>query len=169
MNLYVGIDPGMSGGLAAIGDDIVMVTSMPVIKGTKGGTKNAIDVRGIKEWFAKLKNGGGRELRKIKTVVIEKVHAMPKQGVTSSFNFGVNYGIVQGVVGAIGLPLVFVTPQAWKKEILAGTLKDKSAAIQYVRGKYPDVSLRQTERCRVDHDGMAEAICMAEYAKRSVI
>lgn len=66
-------------------------------------------------------------------VYVEAVHSMPKQGVTSSFNFGHNVGTVMGVLGAMGLPHTLVSPQAWKKAAgLIGTDKDaaRSRAIQ---------------------------------------
>ena len=62
-------------------------------------------------------------------VYVEAVHSMPKQGVTSSFNFGHNVGTVMGVLGAMGLPHTLVTPQAWKKAMgLIGTDKDAARA-----------------------------------------
>ena len=74
------------------------------------------------------------------------------------------YGILLGILGALKISTVRVTPQAWKKAILAGTKKDKDAAIEYVNMKYPDFELI-LPRCRKPHDGMADAICIAEYGR----
>lgn len=99
--------------------------------------------------------------------VMEKVGAMPKQGVVSTFRFGQGYGTILGVLGALGIRCELVTPQRWKAAILAGTARDKAAAIAWCRRAYPGVPLRRTERCTTDHDGMADALCLAEYGRRS--
>ena len=98
-------------------------------------------------------------------VILEKVHAMPKQGVSSTFKFGMGFGLVIGVCEALGIPYRLVTPQAWKKVVLAGTAKDKDAAISFVRKAYPGVDLTPGRK-RTPHDGMADAICLAEYGRQ---
>ncbi len=98
-------------------------------------------------------------------VFIEKVHAMPKQGVSSTFKFGMGYGLVIGVCEALGIPYRLVTPQAWKKVVLAGTAKDKDAAVSFVRRAYPGVDLIPGKK-RVPHDGIADAMCIAEFGRQ---
>ena len=93
---------------------------------------------------------------------IEKVHAMPGQGVTSMFNFGMGYGLLRMALAANQIPYQLVTPQAWKKKVLAGLPKDKSSAINYVARKYPNVDLIPGRK-RTPHDGIADAICIGEY------
>jgi crossover junction endodeoxyribonuclease RuvC len=95
---------------------------------------------------------------------IEKVSAMPKQGVTSMFNFGFSTGAIHGIVATLGIPRYLVTPQRWKNNILVGTKKDKEAAIDYCRRAFPSVTLLATEKSRKPHSGMADAICIALYA-----
>ena len=52
---------------------------------------------------------------------------MPGQGVSSMFAFGRAAGAVDGVLGALGVPVTYLTPQAWKRA--AGLIgKDKDAA-----------------------------------------
>lgn len=51
---------------------------------------------------------------RVEHVVVENVHAMPLQGVSSTFKFGMGVGIIHGVVGALRLPLTLVTPTQWK-------------------------------------------------------
>jgi crossover junction endodeoxyribonuclease RuvC len=66
-------------------------------------------------------------------VCVERVSAMPGQGVSSMFNFGHNVGTVMGVLGALRLPYRLVAPQTWKKQAnLLGTDKDaaRSRAIE---------------------------------------
>ena len=59
--------------------------------------------------------------------VIEKVSAMPGQGVTSMFNFGQSFGILKGICSAMQLPLYYVRPAKWKKYFgLINSEKDAS-------------------------------------------
>lgn len=154
--VYVGIDPGQNGGLAAITKQGVwQVNVMPIIgKGVNG--------RALWEWFIGLGHPGIKIL-----ATVEKVSAFPEQGVTGVFTFGVGYGIIQGVLQSMQIPYQLVTPQAWKKVILAGTPKDKIAAIEYCHRVYPYVDLLATPRSRVPHDGIADAICMAAYGAKT--
>lgn len=97
---------------------------------------------------------------------LERAGAMPGQGVTSMFKFGENFGFIQGLLAAYSIPYELVTPQKWKKEFqITG---DKNSSISVCKRLFPDVSLRRTDRCKKDHDGMAEALLMAEYARRKL-
>jgi crossover junction endodeoxyribonuclease RuvC len=59
------------------------------------------------------------------TIFLEQVHSMPEQGVSSSFNFGMGYGITHAVSDLCG-DLNLVTPQKWKKA--AGLIRKKKDA-----------------------------------------
>lgn len=95
---------------------------------------------------------------------VERGHAMSKVGAHQSFRYGEAYGGILGLLGGLGIPIQLVSPSAWKKVILAGTAKDKAAAIAYCRRRWPSVSLIP-EGCRVAHDGMADALCIAAYGE----
>ena len=96
--------------------------------------------------------------------VLERVGAMPKQGVKSMFTFGTEYGFIQGVLRAMGIPFETVPPAIWKKAYALG--KDKKASIEACKRLFPDVSLLRTERCKTAHDGMAEALLLADYGSK---
>ena len=82
------------------------------------------------------------------------------------FNFGKSAGFIEGVLTALGIPFQLVTPQRWKKEFTLHNSKQSS--IDVCKRLFPDVDLRPTGRCRKDSDGMAEALLMAEFAKRKL-
>ena len=106
-----------------------------------------------------------RELVKQDTIcVIESVHAMPGQGVTSMFSFGKSAGFIEGVLQAYGIPYQLITPQKWKKEFYLGHSKEDSITV--CKRLFPSVKLLPTDRCKKESDGMAEALLMAEYARR---
>ena len=159
----LGIDPGLHGGLALIesiapgGFKMVQVTVriMPVA----GHTIQAGDIR---DWLFNACDGVGLH------VFIEQVGAMPKQGLSSTFKFGMGYGQVIGMCQTLKLPFALVTPQKWKGVVLTGTAKDKDAAVAYCRREFPAVNLIP-ERCRVPHDGIADALCIAEYGRRHAL
>lgn len=176
--MFVGIDVGLGGGLAFLGNRIQAVRAVPVITGVgkgkgKGKTKDILDIKAVRDWLMQ-RIGDDLGLAMDCTnyaiprciVGLEQATAMPKQGVSSMFSFGMTYGMLRGLLSALDIPTVIVRPKTWKDKILFGTQKDKAAAIQYVRSRYPAMSLRATERCTTDHDGMADAVCIAEYMKR---
>jgi crossover junction endodeoxyribonuclease RuvC len=90
--------------------------------------------------------------------VIERVAAMPRQGVSSTFKFGTAYGILQGVVAALEIPVHFVTPGRWKKYFGLSAEKEESRAraLQLWPGR-SDLFGRKK-----DH-GRAESALLARY------
>lgn len=147
--MILGIDPGLHGGVAALGDRDLAVP-MP----TAG---NEIDARSLAVIIMDLMPS---------VVIAEKVGAMPGQGLSSTFKFGKGYGTIIGICAAYQIRLELVTPQRWKGEVLAGTARDKQAAIDYCTRAFPHVSLIPP-RCRVAQDGLADALCLAEYGRRT--
>lgn len=143
--IYIGIDPGKDGAMAMIFPDNVIAFPFDM-----DGYRNALD--------------GIQGFSKICRCCLERVGAMPGQGVTSMFKFGENFGFIQGLLTAYSIPYELVTPQKWKKEFQVTGVKNSSIAV--CRRMFPGVSLRRTDRCKTDHDGMAEALLMAEYARR---
>jgi crossover junction endodeoxyribonuclease RuvC len=145
---YIGIDPGAKGALAIIGDNGTTTT-------TVFDEVKYCDILGA-PWYSSENT----------ICCLEHVGAMPGQGVTSMFSFGENFGFIQGLLKANGIPYELVRPQKWKKEF--SITKDKNTSIEVCKRLFPKVSLLPTERCKKDHDGMAEALLMAEYARRKL-
>lgn len=150
MTDFLGVDPGKYGGIAVLKDTGVIVTPM-IIAGKD------LDLVAISEW---IDWNVGTDV----IACIEKVSAMPGQGVVSMFSFGFTTGAIYGILATFGISIHVVTPQEWKKRVLAGTRKDKNAAIDYCRRVYPDVSLLATRHSTKPHTGIADSICIAEYA-----
>lgn len=144
----VGIDPGLSGGLALITPIGAYVEEMPLAGKEIDAAEVAVLLKG---WAPDV-------------VYVEQVHSMPKQGVASSFKFGMGYGTIRAAVVVLGYRLELVSPQSWKKIVLAGTLKDKDAAVDWARRSYPLVKL-VPPGCRKAHDGMADALAIAEFGR----
>jgi crossover junction endodeoxyribonuclease RuvC len=94
--------------------------------------------------------------------VLEKVHAMPRQGVSSTFKFGMGYGVWRGILAAKRIPMHLVTPQEWQKKILAGLPKGKGSSMLQAQRLFPDLTPLLT---RKKDDGRADALCLAQYGR----
>lgn len=141
---YIGIDPGKDGAMALlIGKSVTIIP---------------FDERGYEIALARVRVSDAR-------CCLERVGAMPGQGVTSMFKFGENFGFIRGLLQANGIPYELVTPQKWKREFGA---TDKNSSVEVCARLFPTVSLMRTQRCRKAHDGMAESLLMAEYARRKM-
>ena len=57
---------------------------------------------------------------------VERVGAMPKQGVASTFEFGQANGVLIGILAALVVPVHFITPGTWKKHYGLDADKEKS-------------------------------------------
>lgn len=143
--IYIGIDPGIKGGIAVI--DGGGVTAQPY------SDEALLNV------CADLAHSDCM-------CCLEKVHSMPHQGVASTFKFGVGYGVIKGILAAYRIPYQEIAPQRWKKEF--GLSSDKMKSVEVCKSIFPNLNLKRTERCKVAHDGMAEAALMAEYARRKL-
>jgi crossover junction endodeoxyribonuclease RuvC len=156
----LGIDPGLDGAVAWILPGRAEARVVPTLPASKAGRRR-FDVAGM---VALLK------AHPVDLAILEAVSAAPVagrvQGTTSMFGFGRGLGTWEGILAALAIPHMAVTPQIWKKAVLAGTARDKPAAIAFAQGLFPGVSLLPTPRCRVPHDGLAEALCLAEYGRR---
>jgi crossover junction endodeoxyribonuclease RuvC len=124
MSFVIGIDPGISGAIAIFEDgQLDAILDMPTLKIASGKTMkshiSAIGLVRILETWTLVSDGQAH-------IVIEKVGAMPGQGVTSMFNFGRSAGIIEGVVAALQRPYTYVTPATWTKAVGRAAGKDAS-------------------------------------------
>lgn len=173
--LYIGIDPGFTGAVAVIDTDFDMVSfwdtptaqvkTAPRRKTVQDVLENRKPKHGVKQEY--LPSQMAVILRDLKDanchVWLEKVGAMPGQGVTSMFRFGVGFGLWQGIIAALELPMTLVTPQAWKKEIMVA-VSDKDATRIKAQSLYPSCV---KDLCMIKHQGRADALMIAEYGRRT--
>lgn len=98
-------------------------------------------------------------------VFIEKVSAMPGQGVSSMFRLGEGYGLWIGIISALKLPLTKVHPATWKKVMMQG-ISDKDAARGRAQELFPDAAGYFKRKLDCDR---ADAVLIAEYGRRQLI
>ena len=150
----IGIDPGLSGGIAVLDDlKIFDVYDMPIMS---EGKKNKNQLNSAQLVNIIKKNIISNEDT---FLIVEQVSAMPGQGVTSMFNFGQTFGSIKGICAALNLPIFFVRPAKWKKHFdLINSSKDASRT--KVIEMYPSISPRLTKKKDVNK---ADAILIARY------
>ena len=146
--MYIGIDPGLTGAIAKVSGEEIEVWDMPTLEVRK---KRFLNATLLAELLSSIKT------QKCE-VLLERVSARPGQGVTSMFSFGTSYGIIQGIIATLGIPLTFVTPQEWRKKM--GVPKGKDGSRQRVLELRPDLASKFARK--KDH-GRADAVLLALY------
>jgi crossover junction endodeoxyribonuclease RuvC len=157
----IGVDPGYSGAIAVLTarppPSILLTMPMPIIKGG-GSVKDELDEQSIFDLFQIVASFGPAH------VFIERVSAMPGQGVTSMFRFGVSYGVVRALAAAAGLPLTLILPQVWKRKVglpMGGGMDSKTAKAlsrQRADALFPGNAFRFA---RVKDAGVSDAVLIA--------
>lgn len=146
--IYLGLDPGASGGIAAIDgyEHTVHAWCMPDSE------------RGVWELVSELARMQGE-----KRAVIEKVASRPGQGVVSMFTFGKNVGFLRACLHAAAIPFEEVTPQTWQKALscMNGTKAAKPQHKRALKAKaeqlFPSVDVT-LKNC--------DALLLAEWLRR---
>lgn len=149
-NVILGIDPGAKGALCFfdVNDGGVTIEDMPTVEISRGAKSKTEISPAI---LAKTVNH-----YKPNIVILERVGAMPGQGVSSMFQFGRGLGIIEGVVAALDVPVFYVTPQRWQKDVGVRGGKDGSRArAAELFPKYADLFKRKKD------DGRAESALIA--------
>ena len=162
MSVYIGIDPGLTGAIAVLDESGRMLQAIrtPIIA-PSGKGKSEYDLPAMVQALARWQSpdGGGIHL-----VTLEQVSAMPHDGVTSAFRFGVGVGIWRGVLSALKLSTIQARPQSWQRDALAGRPKGKmikSSSVAAAQERWPTIPIK----CKRDW-GMADAAHIADYGRR---
>lgn len=160
MKYVLGIDPGLSGGLALydIKSGNLQTFEMPVIaagkKSKSGKLKNIIDESELARFI-------DEHSKSIAKVVMEEVWSRPGQSSVAMFNFGMGFGIVKGIVAANFLPVEFVTASTWKKKLRVGADKQQS------RLRATEIFPRESSQWnKAKWDGKAESAMIAYYGAK---
>ncbi len=114
--IYLGIDPGVSGGLCAMrGNNLVLISMPDELEGVWGWISACGDIfrseggyaviEKVSGWMGGNRKGDGSEAT--------------SQGAPGStmFTFGASYGALKMALIASGIPFEAVTPQVWQKPL----------------------------------------------------
>lgn len=162
MAFILGVDIGLTGGLALLDGETFIVEPMPVMR-KEGKTFVKMQVNAaafsqfLREWNKQpvppsMKWG-------VQRAYVERVATMPKQGVAGQGSLMHSFGVIEGVLAALGIPMVLVSSQEWKKyHGLLGS--DKDAARTLAQRLYPTLDLSKKKDI-----GLADALLIARYGQ----
>jgi len=159
----LGIDPGLAGGLALLcpHDGIILE---PMFIDDEG----KLDVVKLALWI-------GGHASEIRVCYLEKVNGAPiggrQKGSFGAFNFGMGFGILRGILAACGVRTVLVRPQEWQKVMHKGLdpkQDSKLRSYEAFEKIFPDIDAYKTDRSKKPHEGMVEALLIAEFGRRSL-
>ena len=139
---FIGIDPGQSGSVAVI---------FP--SGNSTWIKLDSTDHDIAEWMSSVCVS-----HPLSVCRIERVSAMPKQGVSSTFKFGRSFGFLQGLLVAFQIPFELVTPQKWQGFMSCRTAGDKNVSKAAAQRLFPSLKITHAN---------ADALLLAEYCRRT--
>lgn len=167
--VYVGIDPGSAGFVAVI---------LP------NGEKMFLLLKGC-DWHDVAAYLGGIKEEYNPVCCMEEIHAVFGSSAGSTFAFGETYGVLQGLLIALGIPFHLVPPKVWQKEMWVSQDKvykstsrigkdgkpikavdNKPTSINAARRLYPDVDFRRTAKCKVIDDNKCDAMLICDYGRR---
>lgn len=159
-DLYLGIDPGATGAIAAIHGDRVTVFDVPLAKKPIGGT--VVDDDGLIALAAMLADLGPR------LATLEHTWGIRGQGGASQYKFGDTAAAIRVALKSAGIRVVPVSAMKWTTALRCGS--DKALHVELAKQlfKYdaelftPRRGIVTLEQCK----GRADATLIAEYGRR---
>lgn len=149
--MILGVDPGLNGALVLLHEgEVEIVHDMPTVEIERNRrTKREINLAALAHLIP---------WHRLKHAWVEKVGAMPGQGVSSMFSFGRSTGMIEGMLAANHIPTSYVVPPVWKKRLMVPSGKDgaRLRASQLFPQAADNWPLKK-------HDGRAEAALIALY------
>lgn len=173
---YLGIDPGKGGasGIVDANGGLVRVWDTPII-GKHFDVHDMVGKLRSELSAALWDSRKGTEL--VETLhatptdtwrthcALEQVGPHPKDGKKQAWNFGMGYGMWQGILAALGIPFELVLPRTWQKLVPNRTGKNpqekKHSTVIAAKRRWPNIDIR----LKKDWD-RADGAWLAEYARR---
>lgn len=150
--ITIGIDPGLTGAIGFLRDGVfVAVEDMPTLLKGSGSVKYEVSPAGL---ISMLRRHIPIDDHAV--AVLERVNAMPGQGVSSVFSLGDSFGCARSALVAAHLELHYVSPVTWKKHFKLTAEKEMGRAL--AQRLFPDAPLHLKK-----HDGRAESLLMARW------
>ena len=150
--ITIGIDPGLSGAIGILNEGrYVDVVDMPIVSKGSGSVKNEVDPVGLIKILRSYAPADEYVM-----AVLERVNAMPGQGVSSVFSLGDSFGCARSAIAACRFEMSYIVPAQWKKHFKLTSDKEMSRALA-IR-MFPDAPLNLKK-----HSDRAEALLMARW------
>lgn len=163
--ISIGIDPGLNGAICIIDFSPVLVSINKINLIPMPLNGREVDCHALAEIFQAF------HMDESVMACLEKVSAMPKQGVSSMFKFGRCVGALQAILASFKIPYSEVTPQAWQKEMHVGINRKclprpKERSLSAAKKLFPRIDLLKSRLSKVPHEGFVDALLIAEYGRR---
>ncbi len=166
MSIYIGIDNGLTGGIAILGNRNLELHVMPVLN---DGKKNRVDILGLKEILDKYSPGLGFDT----TVVYESPAG--SKSVKAAVSMADSFARVEAFLIFNNFPREPVTSRKWQKIFWAvpkmakgKTFDTKAAALNKAKQLWPTQDWRKNDKCKKAHDGLVDAALIAEFCRRTM-
>lgn len=159
MSFVVAIDPGFSGAAVSVHylERQLFLQAVLELPFQKLPVGRVLDARAFGRWLDAIVSTVPTQL----TVVIERAQAMPRQGVSSAFQYGRGFGAIEAIcLARSGIRIEWVSPAKWKRAMRLPA--DKRAAMNLASAKYGrEVGERFWPT--LSRNGVAEAALIAAY------
>lgn len=150
--ITIGVDPGLTGAIGFLRDGVFLaVEDMPTLLKGSGSVKYEVSPAGL---ISMLRRHVPVDDKAV--AVLERVNAMPGQGVSSVFSLGDSFGCARSALVSTHLELHYINPAAWKRHFKLTADKEMSRAL--AQRLFPEAPLYLKK-----HDGRAEALLMARW------
>lgn len=162
--IWCGIDPGLDGALATLRGTEVTVEDIPTLRAGTASKKTktprrVYDQQGLRDMLFQRQAAARGRL----TVVIEKQGPMPGQAAQATFAQAFGYGLWLGLLAGLQIPVMVVTPQAWKKALMEGQPRTAEASVAAALRYYPTARPMLLGPKGGLKDGRADALLLARY------
>ena len=167
MKTYIGIDPGLDGGIVELQGPHLDKRIMPTIKPGKGRKIDLSELK-VMATFWQMAIYYNREIH----VILEDPggHAPSASGLRS---MTYSFAVAEMLLVAFAIPYTIVRAQTWQREFWkrptlpkGQKFDNKGAALAAARRIWPNEDWTKSERSTKPHDGMVDAALLAEWGRR---
>jgi hypothetical protein len=166
----IGIDIGKHGAICIVNNKLNTSTVEPIpMIGTE------LDYQTLHNILEPYEGGNG-------VVVFEKLGVIFGTSKATAFSMGHQAGAIEMICVARSIPFTKVPPKVWQKEMFIGiteitkpsksgktTVRDtKAMALLAIKQLFPNQKLTFGKQATKPHDGLIDAVLMAEYGRRKL-
>lgn len=149
--VYIGIDPGATGAVAIIDENIAIIDCPPTI------AEMANIIRSLNP-----------NIHTNPKAIIEKVNPFYKSSAKSAFTFGGNFFAWQAILACFLIPYDFVAPRKWQGVMFDSAKKlddTKQQSFERATRLFPNLGIElRTPRGKI-LDGRCDALLLSLYCK----
>jgi hypothetical protein len=158
IQVIIGVDNGISGGLCAISSHDGSVIDSIAMPTEEANGKSEVYVKGVLYWLDQFS-----PLSTLVAIEEPLRHAKSSQAMRS---MSISFGKILGLCETIEYPVYRVQVKEWQdvklgKRLAKGQTKVKALAV--ANDLWPEENWLATSRSRIPHDGMVDAALIAHY------